>query len=90
MSAFYSLYLFDSAVGNENLASLTFFGINKVGAILAYAITFISNKVNLSIAPFHAQYSSVPFEIFNPPEKQDITKGKIIIVKNDQIEVIEL
>lgn len=90
MNAFYTLYLFDSSVGKQNLASLTFFTINQFGAIKSYAISFVSNKVSLSIAPNNELISSVPVETSLSPEDQDIISGKIIIVKDDQVEIREL
>ncbi len=90
VNGFYSLFLFDSAVAKQNLASITFFNINEVGAILAYAITFIAKEVNLTITPLNVKQSSIPSETISLPEMKDIGRDRIIIMKNDQIEVREL
>jgi len=89
-STFYTLNLFNSNVAKANLASLTFYSIDEVGAIQIYSISFISKLVNISIESNLEQYTLDPLKNLSVDEEKDIYNGKVIIIKNDQIEVRKL
>ncbi len=85
-SVFYVLFLFESAYVKQNLASITFFNIDGIGAITAYSITFVAKQVNLKVT----HRDTDPSEVFSFPVKKDIGKDIMIIVKDGQVEVREL
>ncbi len=84
LDAFFNLFMIESRVGADNLASLTLSSITGNGAIVSYALSFISDKVDVTITP-HAEPYALSRINFRTVSSLRQHQAKIIIFKNDRI-----
>ncbi|HOL18054.1 MAG TPA: hypothetical protein PLY40_07195 [Bacillota bacterium] len=84
LDAFFNLFMIESGVGADNHASLTLSSITGNGAIISYALSFISDKVDVTIMPHDEQHAVSGINLRTVSSLRQ-HQAKLIILKNDRI-----